>query len=538
MNCQQCKHNVNKCNMCGRGIDSIYQFFIMPVCLSINNQLGVGMENNLVKKIRRCRAVGVPLVSIETSDIAACCQALRESINGQAPMLSWDLSSGFRPLNDMGGESITVMLEGGDPSEYVSPDMALQVVAKMPADSILIMQSAHMWLADSLPSRQSLLNLRDSLKGNSRMIIFLSPSLEIPIELRNSIESFDEKLPDRDTIKGIAYEVLSSAELPINDDILNDTSEALVGLSAFAVEQCVALSLNPSGLDIDVCWERKKVQIEQTPGLSMQSPKIKFSDVGGLSAAKSYFSKLMKGPKAPRLLVRIEEVEKMVAGSGAQGDTSGVSQDFLQVMLDRIEENGWLGSLFLGPGGSGKSYASAAIGGEFSLRVIGFDSGAMKGSLVGMSEERVRTAFNTIEAIGGDSVLVVATCNGLQELRPELQRRLSSAGMWFYDLPDADEKRVIWDIQMRAYGVSGAIPNDEGWSSSDIRDCCRCAFLLGESLIDASKNINSAMNREPERIESLRRLAANRFSSASSPGAYKYQAKIQAAAVGRRIGGV
>jgi SpoVK/Ycf46/Vps4 family AAA+-type ATPase len=205
-------------------------------------------------------------------------------------------------------------------------------------------------------------------------------------------------------------------------------------------------------------------------------------------------------------------------------------------MLDKIESNGWIGALFLGPGGSGKSYFSTALAGEFNIKAITLDTGAMKSSGVGDSERNIRSAFKTIEAIGQDRVLICATCNGLQELKPELQRRLASAGMWFFDLPDDREKQVIWKLQIDKFGLDKkqALPNDKGWSSSDIRDCCRTAYLLGETLTEASLRVNKAMAREPERIENLRKLANGRLSSASYLGPYRMQMETMSST--RKIG--
>jgi hypothetical protein len=396
-----------------------------------------------------------------------------------------------------------------------------------------------MWLADQLAARQALLNLRDSLKADGRMVILLAPELSLPIELQHSVESLDEPLPDREAIGVIVSGLLSGASLPSTSSTVTDAAEALIGLSAFASEQAAALALSKDGISITDCWDRKRRQVEQTPGLSMSESAVSFTDVGGLSSAKEYFSKFFSGPCAPRVILRMEEIEKLMAGSSTgAGDNTGVSQDFLQVLLDRIESSKWLGALFLGPGGSGKSYFSEALAGEFGVRSVSLDTGAMKSSALGASEAAIRGAMKTIEAIGGSRVLICATCNGLDELKPELQRRLASAGMWLFDLPDADEKAAIWALQSGKFGVSGPFPSDAGWSSSDIRDCCRTAYMLNESLTQAAVRVSPAMSRESKRIEALRRLASNAaLSSASYPGPYKYSAMAtnQAPAGGRAV---
>jgi hypothetical protein len=484
--------------------------------------MGGSMEAKpkIIEEISRCRQRGVPIISVTSADQAALASLIKAQCNGSVPLIRHDVIHGAIAMNDPGSDAIAALQ--CDVAQTQSPVEWLALCERLQEKTLVIMMNAQLWLGSAQGATQAVSNLRDLFKSDQRTLILLSPQLQIPLELQSDIVPLDESLPDRQTIRSIVKTLLDDAALPADDSTLDASAEALVGLCAFSAEQAAALSLRRDGLSLEACWERKKKQVEQTRGLKMSASKVRFSDLGGLASSKEYFSKAFKGPMSPKLILRIEEIEKMVAGTGSVGDSSGVSQDQLQVLLDRIESNHWIGCLFLGPGGSGKSYFSEALAGEFNVKAISFDLGAMKGSLVGESEAAIRNAFGVVEAIGGSNVLVVATCNGLQELRPELQRRLASAGMWYFDLPDSQEKTAIWPIQMKAWNLADQpIPNDVGWSSSDIRDCCRTAYLLGETLMQASIRVNSAMSREPERINSLRKLASGRLSSASYPGAYR-----------------
>ena len=461
------------------------------------------------------------MVAITSADQVALEGSIRQALNGAVPLVRWDCVNGAFGLNEPGQSAFASL--GVEPIETIDAVALLTAALKLPASSILLLHHANRML-DNAAVVQAFSNLRDAFKSNQRMAVLLGDAFVLPSELRNDVLIFDEALPDREQARSIINTLTSEAGVAVADEVIGEAAEALIGLSAFAIEQNAAMSLSKEGIDIDTCWARKKKQVEQTPGLKMQSATVSFNDVGGLQAAKDYFTKLFNGPKSPRLIVRLEEVEKLMAGSSGAGDNTGVSQDFLQVLLNEIESNGWLGALFLGPGGSGKSYFSEAMAGQFRVRSILMDTGAMKTSALGESEKNIRSGFQTIKAISTDRVIVVATCNGLAELKPELQRRLASAGMWYFELPDTDEKPQIWRLQCGKFGLEAdACPVDKGWSSSDIRDCCRTAYLLGESLVEASVRVNCAMNREPERIESLRRLATGRLSSASYLGPYRYQ---------------
>jgi hypothetical protein len=494
------------------------------------------MTNDLIKKIKQARKVSIPIIGITSADQIALSAQIRDICNGNTGLIQHDVIRGAVALNDKGTAALSAML----PPE-VDPAMATQnpmeflnLCRSLPESNVVICHNVHRWI-DQPGASQAIANLRNLFKQDFRTLVLLAPELQLPIESNNDVILFDESLPDRPQLKKIVSSLHNDAALPeCSPEALEAASEALVGLSSFGAEQSAALALTKEGIDIEECWTRKRKMVEQTKGLSMPNTKLSFDSIGGLDSAKEFFGKLFRGPMAPRLILRIEEIEKLMSGTGASGgpgDSSGVSQDQLQVLLDRIESNRWLGALFIGPGGSGKSYFSEALAGEFGIRSITLDTGAMKGSLVGSSEAAIRSAMRTIEAIGQDRVLICATCNGLQELRPELQRRLASAGIWFFDLPTAEEKQVIWQLQAKAFGLQDNLtvtPSDEGWSSSDIRDCCRQAYLLNESLIESGERINPAMAREAQRITNLRNLAAGKMRSATYKGSYRLpQAKTE-----------
>jgi SpoVK/Ycf46/Vps4 family AAA+-type ATPase len=60
-------------------------------------------------------------------------------------------------------------------------------------------------------------------------------------------------------------------------------------------------------------------------------------------------------------------------------------------------------------------------------------------------------------------------------------------GTFFFDLPTADERETIWRIYLKKYGVSGELPNEEGWTGAEIKECCRKAQRLGITLAQASR---------------------------------------------------
>jgi hypothetical protein len=487
-----------------------------------------------IKVARRC---AVPLVGITSADGIALEGVLRAAINGSVPLIRFDIVAGCAPLNEPGDLALSAALGSDEPSSVTDPVDLLKLVLRLQAGSIVLLHNAHR-LLDNGFFVQGLLNCREVCKSDKRMVVLIGPSFNIPAELQNSIELFDEPLPDRGAIGEIVSSLLTDAGLPVDEAIINDASDALVGLSPFAAEQSAAMAISKSGISIDDCLERKRKSIEQTKGLKMFKSAMRFSDLGGLESAKRDASLFFNGPKKPRIVVWVDEIEKMMAGAGTDGpgDNTGVSQDFNGVILREMEMNGWRGIILLGPPGSGKSAFAQSLGGEFGVPLMSLDLGGMKSSGLGESEGAIRGAMKTIAAVGGESVYFVATCNKLQSLPAEFKRRFRM-GLWFFDLPDDLERESIWRINMERFRLSGDCPTSEGWSGANIRDCCDIADCLGISVADASKRIISAYTQDKSGVDNLRRLAHGCFLSASYSGAYRMPSSVAAAAPGRKIGG-
>jgi SpoVK/Ycf46/Vps4 family AAA+-type ATPase len=98
----------------------------------------------------------------------------------------------------------------------------------------------------------------------------------------------------------------------------------------------------------------------------------------------------------------------------------------------------------------------------------------------------------------------------------------------FFDLPDSEERRTIWDIYLKKYGVSLegmedeslALPPNEGWTGAEIKQCCELAYRLDCSLVEASAYIVPVSKSAADQIENLRSQAQGRFVSASYPGVF------------------
>jgi SpoVK/Ycf46/Vps4 family AAA+-type ATPase len=233
------------------------------------------------------------------------------------------------------------------------------------------------------------------------------------------------------------------------------------------------------------------------------------------------------------------------------------------------------GVLLLGVPGTGKSAFARALGNEIGRPTLILDVGALYGSLVGATEANVRQALQIADAMApcllfideaekglagvggqGDSgvstrlfgtllswladhdseVFFLATANDIAKLPPEFTRAERLDGLFFLDLPSAQEKNAIWALYRRQCGIpeSQARPDDSDWTEAEIKSCCRLAALLDVSLTQAAPQAVPVAVTAAEQVEQLRRWASGRCLSAATPGLYQRDGP-SAARPGRRV---
>ena len=493
--------------------------------------------SDIAKLVKQAQRVGTPLVAINTHDPAATIGAICALLDDQPPRIEWDFVRGLVGRNDSGRKWVA---ELGDFDQTQSnPVGALIVAHKLPENSVLFIHLAPRWLGEPAVV-QAAWNLRDQFKADQRVVIFLGKQITLPAELQDDVMTFDEPLPTADELAQIVAQQHRNAELELIPEQAAVAVEALRGLSAFAAEQVTAMSLTRSGLNLDGLWDRKRQQIEQTPGLKVFRGGETFDQIGGCDVIKSFLSRIMTGVARPNAVVFVDEIEKMLGGSG---DTSGVSQDQLGTLLSYMQDQSAAGMIFVGPPGAAKSAIAKAAGNAGGIPTIQLDLGAAKGSLVGQSEQQLRQALKVVTAVSNGKSLWIATCNAITQLPPELRRRFT-LGTYFFDLPTAEERAMIWNVWLERFGFtndrgfltrkaegkttglvsrdeSPVIPNSDNWTGAEIKQCCEIAWRLGCSLLEAAEFVVPVSRSAPDKLAALREQANGRFLSASYPGVYQ-----------------
>ncbi len=487
------------------------------------------------RAFRTARARGVPLVALESADPGASIQKCITGLNGKGdhtPLIQWDLIRGARGLNTRGESVLANFTDDNlnDPTSmltaFVSKANDLRIPHSEDPDrrvgAIIFAVHFNRFLEET-GVMQALWNARDEFEAAGVLFCLLGPAFRLPSELKNDLITITEPLPSPDELEdildkladdgGIAPEKIAGREAVI---------DTMRGTSAFGARQALAMSFTKDGIDQGLLWDRKRKLVEQTPGLKLWRGGETFDQLGGLAAIKEFMGRILMSGKTPvRLVVYLDEIEKQMAGIA--GDLSGTSGDQFGAILSYTQDNSVAILLLVGPPGTGKSAIAKACGGVAGAPVLAMDLGAMKGSLVGQSEQQIRGALQVASAVSDGKMIMVATCNRLTSLPPELKRRCT-LGTWIVDLPDSEERKAIWPIWLSKYDLDKrqALPDCDGWSGAEIRACCDVAYRTGLTLREASKYVIPVIKSAPEQVLELRKLANNRFLSASKPGLYQY----------------
>lgn len=530
---------------------------------------------NLNDKIVAYRRVSTPLLAVGTPDPGASLTRYAKLFDNEnsktpIPIVRWDVHQGLTAVNALGRKVLTEML-GDDvdqwPALSANPNAALAKMKELPGakrEGNKLVQRGTMVFAVNLQAiyegtsdaatiaAQGVWNLRDAYKVTQRTLIILGTRHNPPAMLARDIIVLTESLPDDAELAAIVKEQASNAgyEKLTNDETLQAV-DALRSLSSFTAEQIAAMASDENGIDLDSMWDQKIADINTTKGMKVETINVTEKDMGGMAWLMKFAERYAGGPNCPKVIVRIDEIEKMFGGLSGAGDNTGVTQDTLGEMLKFMEDNEADGIILLGPAGTGKTLVSKIFS-FFASKVskrkvipINADLGATKDSKLGNTEQAVRAVFDRLLALGGKGgVFVIATCNDLDILPAPLRRRFTK-GIWYVDIPTDEERAAIWPIQLKAYGLDANMkrPADKDWTGAEIRNCCRNARDLKVDLVEAAKYITPVAKVAPGDIMKLRRLAASSaFNSVSYEGPYinnraELTETVPAAQGGRRVRG-
>ena len=447
-------------------------------------------------------------------------------------------------------------------NDTTSPQKLIDFIEKCNQDSIFILYDFHVFFGSrQRPADAGIVRaLRDlipSLKTSAvrKNIIFISPELNIPESLQKDIVIYDFPLPKLEDIKSRLNKMIS-ANNKINVETLTEEDKdklckAALGLTMQEAENAFALAMVNDGKldigDLPVILEEKMQVIRKTGMLEYIQSDFSIKDIGGLDNLKKWLLKRNNSwsEKAKKYCIPAPK-----------------------------------GVLVTGVPGCGKSLTAKAMSSIWQLPLLRLDIGKIFSGLVGSSEENMRKAIATVEAVApailwvdeiekglngvsasNDSgvssrifgtlltwmqektapVFVIATANNISKLPPELLRKGRFDEIFFVDIPTLNERKEIFKVHLARHLKDKEVcaeikPNDtklinelaqitEGFIGSEIEQvviAALCdAFFENRALkfTDFQKAIENTVplsQTQKEEILAIRQWANVRAVSASS----------------------
>ncbi len=428
------------------------------------------MSADFQQDLRELIRARFPVLYVQTPEEARALDAIVKAFGDKSvrprDIYTWTVTNGLAVLGSPGADDTR------------PPQAALAAAAKLDLASVVIFFDLHPWLGTpNQPADPQLVRqLRDIAQqyrdgSQARMLILVSPVLRIPVELESAVTVVDFPLPDEAQLRALLQKMITanrasnSVQIDVSDTAELAISRGALGLTLGEAENAFARAMaNDNKLDvtdIPVVLEEKRQIVRRSGVLEVVNSEVRLDDIGGLANLKKW----------------------LVKRTGAWSSAAA-----------RYALPAPKGALVTGVPGCGKSMTAKAMASAWSIPLIRLDIGKVFAGLVGASEENMRKALDTAEAIApcvlwideiekgfssasgerdsGTSarvfgsfltwmqerskpVFVIATANDISKLPPEFMRKGRFDEIFFIDLPTAAERIDIFRLHLTSRLAKG-----------------------------------------------------------------------------------
>ena len=433
--------------------------------------------------------------------------------------------------------------------EYDEPEMTLKYIYKnenREIKDIFILEDLSNYIEED-KIKYYIRKIAEHAKFTNTHAIILSAIYKLPTELEKYVTVLNIPLPDRTDMERTLAVVERQTKKNLSVEMRNKMVDAALGMTSMEADLafCLAAVKDSLGENAPYTVSEEKEQIIRKSGILDFFPKNEsLKDVGGMDVLKDWLFK------------RQIAYQKRARDWGLQEPK---------------------GLLLLGVPGCGKSLTAKSIASFWNMPLLRLDVGKVFQGLVGSSEDNIRKAIATAEAVapcvlwideiekglggvqssgstdGGvtsrifstiltwmqektSPVFVVATANNINQLPPELLRKGRFDEIFFVDLPSKEERKNIFTIHLNKkgqnpiknnYPMESLANNTEGFNGAEIEECIKEAMF--DAYVENPENpqlktthlMNAILKTVPlsttmkEQIAALRNWAATRAKNAS-----------------------
>lgn len=465
------------------------------------------------------------------------------SENKNLRLFNWNCVDGLRLI-----EGVTPSpVRNKDGEEIVEPEETLKYILndRESSKDIFVLEDFNNYIEEE-NVKFYIRSIAEKARHTNTHAIVLSAVYKLPIELEKYVTVLNIPLPDRGDMEKNLGVVERQCKINLTVEMRNRMVDAALGMTSMEADLafCLAAVKDDLGPNAPYTVSSEKEQIIKKSGILDYFPKDEsLKDVGGMDILKDWLFKRQKA------------YEKKARDFGLQEPK---------------------GLLLLGVPGCGKSLTAKSIASFWNMPLLRLDIGKVYQGLVGSSEDNIRKAIATAEAVapcvlwideiekglngvqssgstdGGvtsrifstiltwmqektSPVFVVATANNINLLPPELLRKGRFDEIFFVDLPNQKERENIFSIHLKKKGQDPSqYPMEmlgkktEGFNGAEIEECIKEAMfaayveapdnpkLLSKHLVDAILKTVPLSTTMREQIAALRNWAVTRAKNASN----------------------
>ena len=346
-----------------------------------------------------------------------------------------------------------------------APANALANVAALREEGLFHLKDLQRFLDDAAVVR-GLQDISRAFSRDRRAIVISGPGLTLPPAVAKIAARFALSLPDERELAGVARATIDALgrrhdiRIDLGRDGFKLLVRGLIGFTRFEAERAltevVLDDLVLDSADVGKVVRIKKERLERDGVLEFVPLEEGGGELGGMSALKEWLSRRREafGDEARRFGLPAPK-----------------------------------GIVLLGVQGCGKSFAARVVARQWNLPLLRLEPGRLYDKYVGETEAKLERALGVAErmspcvllvdeiekglAAGGSGdadgglsrrvlgrllgwlqdrpspVFVVATCNRIADLPPEVLRKGRFDEIFFVDLPDVAERSDIFTIHLR-----------------------------------------------------------------------------------------
>lgn len=497
--------------------------------------------DDVFKKIEALLKAFYPVLYLTSFEYERTKQKVRTAIADVSTnnhIYEWNCVEGLRLIEKDSRKEIENMEEPEELLKYI-----LSITERSYKD-VFILDDFNNYIEE--PKVKHLMRIiADKARFTNTHVIIVSASYKLPVELEKYVTVLNIPLPSRYDLDKTLQQVEKDTKITLSSEQRSRLIDAALGMTSMEADLafCLAAVKDNLGTNSPYIVSAEKEQIIRKSGILDYFPKNEsLKDVGGMDELKDWLQK------------RQMAYEKNARDWGLQEPK---------------------GLLLLGVPGCGKSLTAKSIASFWNMPLLRLDIGKVYQGLVGSSEDNIRKAIMTAEAVapcvlwideiekglsgvqssgatdGGVTsrifstiltwmqekttpVFVVATANNINLLPPELLRKGRFDEIFFVDLPTAEERKKIFSIHLEKKGqnlsnfaLEKISEKTDGFNGAEIEECIKEAMFAAYiqdpqhpnlqtkhiiDVIEATVPLSQTMN---EQITSLRKWATTRAKSAT-----------------------